>query len=247
MNVFRSFLFLGCLLLGTSVGSEVLEKARGAYAKEAYEEVVVLLRPLLGGDAPESEYARQMAASAYQRMGETHFQNGRISSSIECFDEVIALFPEQGPQHWQRGISLYYANRFEDGANQFLSHQTVNPQDVENAVWHFLCAVRTPDGTLEKARNALIPITQDTRIPMKEIHALFAGNASVEEVIQAGTEGGDRGQFYKDLYLGLYYEAIGDEERCTHHMVQAATNPTSEHYMGDVARTHLLVRSGTKR
>mgnify|MGYP000446850332 CR=1 FL=1 len=41
----------------------------------------------------------------------------------------------------------------EEGRKLFELHRSVNPQDVENAAWHFLCAARV-DG-LEKARAQL--------------------------------------------------------------------------------------------
>ena len=48
---------------------------------------------------------------------------------------------------WQRGIALYYAGRYQDCREQFESHRTVNPDDVENAAWHFLvCCARRVSG-----------------------------------------------------------------------------------------------------
>src|SRR5205085_5258473 len=146
--------------------------------------------------------------------------------------------PERAPHHWQRGISLYYAGRFEDGVKQFELHQTVNPNDVENAVWHFLCNARATSP--EKARKALIPIENDGRVPMMQIHALFKGDAKPEDVIktaEAGTpsaaELNDR-LFYAHLYLGIYFEAIGENAKAREHILKSVDDYKSEHYMGDV-------------
>jgi hypothetical protein len=76
------------------------------------------------------------------------------------------MVPEQDPHHWQRGLCYYYAEEYEKGKAQFERHQTVNSQDVENAVWHFLCAVRAPGGNLAAAQKELIPIEGDGRIPI---------------------------------------------------------------------------------
>jgi hypothetical protein len=35
---------------------------------------------------------------------------------------------------------------------------------------------------------------------------------------------------------------IGDKEKSLPFIARAASNPTATHYMGDVARTHLLLR-----
>jgi lipoprotein NlpI len=188
---------------------------------------------------------------AYQQRGMDHFRLGHISESIADFDKFIEAVPSQAPEHWQRGISLYYAGRFEDGRKQFELHQTVNPSDVENAVWHFLCVARSvgPD----KARAALIPIEKDSRIPMMEVHRLFAGKAKPDDVLAAAREGApprdelDKRLFYAHLYLGLYFEAVGNATAAREHITKAATDFKADHYMGDVARVHATLLKKTQK
>lgn len=181
------------------------------------------------------------SASAWQARGEAHFKLGKIAESITDFDQFLKLVPEQKPQHWQRGISLYYADRFKDGKEQFEIHQTVNANDVENAVWHFLCAARA-DG-LEKARKGLIPIEGDGRVPMAQVHQLFAGKVKPEAVLAAAnaapahTRAGEP-LFYAHLYLGIYFEAIGDAKQARDYIFKAAERANENGYMGDVARVH---------
>jgi lipoprotein NlpI len=184
-------------------------------------------------------------ASALQQRGEVHFKLGRIKESLADFDKYLESMPQQKPQHWQRGITLYYAEKFSEGRKQFELHQTVNPNDVENAVWHFLCVAR--ESNLEKARAAIIPIKGDTRVPMKEIHSLFAGKLKPEDVLKAAgndqpTTARKEHLFYAHLYLGLYFEAIGDAKTSAEHIKQAAQNHTIAGYMGDVARVHQQLR-----
>lgn len=184
-------------------------------------------------------------AVAWQRRGEAHFRLGHFKESIADFDRFIELLPAQAPQHWQRGIALYYAGRYEDGRKQFELHQTVNSRDVENAVWHFLCVARASGA--EKARAALIPIEGDARVPMAQVHALFGGKAKPEDVLAAAKAGDapsdrlDHQLFYAHLYLGLYFEAIGDIKPAREHIFKAATAFKADHYMGDVARVHAQV------
>ncbi len=182
------------------------------------------------------------------RRGTEHFFAGRIVESLADWDLVVKLVPQRAPHHWQRGISLYYAGRYEDGVAQFETHQTVNPQDVENAVWHFLCAVRAKGGSVKLAREKYIPITRDTRVPMKEIHALFAGTGSPEAVLAAANaDQTDPARLrnhlcYAHLYLGLYYEALGKTKESAEHMEKAAVDFKMDHYMGKVAQVHHKVR-----
>lgn len=175
----------------------------------------------------------------YLLRGSARFKDGRIDDSIEDFDRVVALDPSQDPYLWQRGISYYYAGRLADCRGQFERHRLVNPSDVENAVWHLLC-VAAEDG-LEAAQESMLPVGPDPRRPMKEIDALFRGKGSVAEVEAAVREEGPGARFYADLYLGLYYELVGEEEKAAASIERAASLP-NRGYMVEVARVHRQLR-----
>jgi lipoprotein NlpI len=49
---------------------------------------------------------------------------------------------------------------------------------------------------------------------------------------------------YAHLYLGLYFEALGDAVKAREHIRQAAGPFRMNHYMGKVAVMHELIRSG---
>jgi lipoprotein NlpI len=177
--------------------------------------------------------------------GVNAFFEARIDDSAKAFDEVVKAVPQAKPQLWQRGLTLYYAKRYQDGREQFEVHQTANSNDVENAAWHFICVARL-DG-VDAARKALIPIEGDTRVPMKQVHDLFAGKGSVEAVLAAAGEGDDTPRrrnhlCYAHLYLGLYYEALEQEALAKEHILKAATDYEMDHYMGKTAVTHAKVR-----
>src|SRR5829696_7549167 len=84
------------------------------------------------------------------------FERGRFASAAAAFDELAAMMPNRSAELWQRGIALYYAGRYADCRRQFESHRTVNPDDVENAAWHFLCVAR--EQNVQAARAALLPV-----------------------------------------------------------------------------------------
>lgn len=178
----------------------------------------------------------------FNERGMEQFRLGRVAESVADFDRGLELAPQQKPYHWQRGISLYYAGRYADGVKQFQLHRTVNPNDVENAVWLFLCAAR--ERGVEAAGRDLIPISGDTRVPMMEIYALFGGKgteAGVLAAINAGSPGTreiNRRKFYADLYLGLFAEARGESAKARTLIAQAAQEAPLNDYMGDVARVH---------
>jgi lipoprotein NlpI len=113
----------------------------------------------------------------------------------------------------------------------------VNPDDVENAAWHFLCVARGESA--EQAKRALLPVGPDSRIPMHEIYEMFRGKYTPEQVMRAAGDEIDA-QFYAYLYTGLYYEALGDAERALRQIREAAGDRFSAAgYMHGVARVHL--------
>jgi lipoprotein NlpI len=168
----------------------------------------------------------------------TDFRAGRITESVAGFDTLAKLVPDYAPELWQRGIALYYAGRYKDCRAQFESHRTVNPNDVENAAWHFLCVAR--EESPAKAKAALLPVGPDSRVPMRQVYQMFRGDLTPEDVLKAGGTRPD-GEFYAQLYVGLYFEAIGNNARARDHIAAAAAErfASSGGYMHDVARVHL--------
>jgi lipoprotein NlpI len=175
--------------------------------------------------------------------GMQKFRDNDVPGSLADFDRAAQIEPKAAPQLWQRGISDYYAGKFREGRQQFELHKTVNPDDVENAAWHFLCVARV-DG-LAAARKALLNIdsTRDTRVPMAEIYALYAGRGSKENVQRAAAkEATPEAAMYADLYLGLYFEAAGDKDQSRAFIRKAAAAVVPGNYMHDVAKVHLRQR-----
>jgi hypothetical protein len=114
------------------------------------------------------------------------------------------------------------------------------------------CARRTTasagqrQGEPAKARAALLPVGPDARVPMREVYQMFRGTLTPEQVLSAaGSQ--PVGQFYGQLYAGLYFEALGEKGRALEHIKIAAADRFERHggYMHMVARVHL--RSLTSR
>jgi lipoprotein NlpI len=182
------------------------------------------------------------ASSAYRLRGDEQLKLGEIEKAVDDFNKYIALEPRGEPNMWQRGIALYYAGKFSEARRQFELHQAVNPHDVENGAWQFLCAAR--EKGFEKARENMLSISGDRRVPMDEIYELFRGKATVDDVWKATKKGEplpvemDERRFYAYLYIGLFHEAKGDAEKAYENIKAAATEFRAEHYMGDIARVH---------
>ncbi len=166
------------------------------------------------------------------------FSTGRIAESVAGFDQLARLAPVEAPYLWQRGIALYYAGRYEDCGRQFESHRRVNPDDVENAAWHFLCVARAESP--KAALAAILPVGPDARVPMREIYEMFRGTVGADAIVKAaGTR--PQARFYAHLYIGLYSEAIGDAARARAQIELAAQPQFADAggYMHMVAVVHL--------
>lgn len=180
---------------------------------------------------------------ALDRRGDAYLKFGQFDSAIADYDAMLELKPAFKPEHWRRGIALYYAKKYEDGVKQFEVHKLANPEDVENAVWHYLCNVKVVGR--DKARTQLIAVTKDARVPMAEIQKLFAGQLQPADVLaraeklDVATEAGREARFYAHLYVALWYEAEGNMKKVLEHLRPAVEKYKIGHYMWDVAAVHL--------
>jgi tetratricopeptide (TPR) repeat protein len=177
---------------------------------------------------------------AYIQRGMVNFKLAKIDESIQDFDTAEKLDPRLTPYLWQRGLSFYYADRFEEGAKQFEVDLTVNARDVEETVWRYLCIARQQSAT--EARNSLLAVRNDPRQVMRRVWDLYAGNCTADDVIAAGKIDGRRGLFYSHLYVGLYCEAESDMAGAREYIAKAVEWDIDD-YMWYLARVHLVVRA----
>ena len=182
------------------------------------------------------------AVNLHYVRGRANFCAGRIDKAVADFDRFAELRPAEKPRLWERGIALYYARKFEQGAAQFALYQTFHNNDVENATWRYICMA--PTVGVDKARAELLPIENDRRVPMMQIYALYRGELQPADVLRAVIQGDpdkdqlNERQFYAELYLGLYHEAAGDAALAKEHLTKAVDHKIG-HYMWDVAHVHL--------
>jgi tetratricopeptide (TPR) repeat protein len=203
-------------------------------------------RPDISGLSSDFQHlTRALEADAhnpklYIQRGMTAFRLGDIVASIDDFDRAEHLNPALTPYLWQRGIAYYYAGRFEDGAKQFEIDLTVNGHDVEETVWRYLCQAQVRGA--HTAREALLPVRDDSRPVMRRVYQLFAGTCQIEELIAQYRDAGRLERFYSALYAGLYREAERDMEYARRYISLAADMQVTEDYMGWVAIVHRRLR-----
>lgn len=159
--------------------------------------------------------------SVYEGM--TAFASNKVEESVTIYDSIIRDDPRRTPFLWQRGLSLYYAERYKDGAEQFATDVAVNPNDTEEQIWHLLCLAKTEGvGSLDAARERKLTVGTDRRPVMRLVQKLFLGDGGSErELIDAAESSKVGDKFYASLYLSLYYESMNDEKSSKRWMVNA--------------------------
>jgi lipoprotein NlpI len=181
-------------------------------------------------------------SDAYQARGCLYFKASRFDDSLADFDKHLELRPERRKSHWQRGITCYYAGKFDEGKRQFEVYQDFDSADVENAIWRFMCMVRVAG--LKKAQAEMLKIGDDRRVPMRDIYELYIGKKTPADVLAAAAKGDlkpeqkNRQLFYAHLYLGIWFDLMGDRDAALEHLNKAADDHRIGHYMWDVARVH---------
>jgi lipoprotein NlpI len=212
---------------------ELLQQAARASEQGKSQEAIDRLTKVI-----EKEPKRSLA---YYLRGREQFRLGRIKQSVADFDKAVELDPKSESRQWERGIAYYYAGEYAKGAKQFQDYQSYHSEDVENSAWRYLCVAQI-DG-VEKARDTLLPIQNDPRVPMMPIYSLYQGKIQPEDVLRAARDGTPSKEalntrlFYAHLYIGLWYEASGDKEKAREHILEADKHRIG-HYMWDVAHVH---------
>lgn len=200
------------------------------------------------GDFSRALELEPRGAEIYQLRGIERFKLGQFDESIADFNRFLKFVPKQEAYHWHRGIAYYFAGRFADAQKQFEMRQAAGTNTAENALWHFLSVARASG--LEKARASMFPAPDESMLVMRKLQDCYLGKVKPEELMasaQANYSSSAQLQlqmFFANLYLGLYYEASGDEKKALVHMTEASGQYKLENFMGEVAaiKTRLLTQ-----
>nr|XP_043618866.1 uncharacterized protein LOC122590755 [Erigeron canadensis] len=171
-------------------------------------------------------------------------KEGDVAGSVREFDNAIKLDPRQKAYLWQRGLSLYYLDRFEEGAEQFRIDVAQNPNDTEESIWCFLCEAQQYGAS--EARKRFLEVGRDPRPVMREAYNMFKDGGDPEKLVSMFTQGRESDYFYASLYAGLYYESQNEAEKAKVHLVNSCKSPygeRSDDYMASLAKVHCICRN----
>ena len=139
------------------------------------------------------------------QQGMAAFRDYNVPASLSYFNKADAD-GSMRPYLWQRGISYYYLDQFQEGSEQFRVDVSANPLDVEEIVWDIACLARMDErsGFPPEKRMALPEGKKDRRRIMSTVYSLFRGDGATEyDLRKAGHDGNISDEFYSLFYLGL--------------------------------------------
>nr|DAD38152.1 TPA_asm: hypothetical protein HUJ06_008793 [Nelumbo nucifera] len=221
------------------------------WSKMQYEKTLVpvlsrrLFLPSVSGiwDALTGGNSASEAVASIRR-GMELFRQGDVAASLIEFDRAIELDSRQRAYLWQRGLSLYYLDRFEEGAEQFRLDVALNPNDTEESIWCFLCEAQLYG--VDEARKRFLEVGRDPRPVMREAYNMFRDGGDPEKLVSAFSNAQGHEYFYASLYAGLYYESQNNPDAAKPHLLAACQSPyglRSNDYMASLAKVHRLCRN----
>lgn len=179
------------------------------------------------------------------RSGMQKFDSGNVQGSLQDFDAALIAQPSIRPYLWQRGLSLYYTEDFEEGARQFRDDVAVNPNDTEEAIWCYLCEAKLLNSPSE-ARKRFLKVGRDSRPVMRAAEEAFRTGCTTDIIAAAaGRDTQGHAAFYSLLYIALWYEAEGEQSAAKEAMLRAVETEYAEgsgDYMASLAKVHCKLR-----
>ena len=184
--------------------------------------------------------------------GQTALLKGQFEKAQWALDGALYLHssnPGKGnPSLWQRGLSCFYSGHYQEGVRQFEHDMSVNGNDVEEVVWHFLC--RCCICGYQKAHSdgflALSGDYTSTVVPMQQVLELYKGTGSVQEVLTSATSSdGSMVTSYNDtnalayahFYIGIYHEMRKEISVAKKHF-KAAAELKNPDFIGRLMQMH---------
>ncbi|CAI7780809.1 unnamed protein product [Closterium sp. NIES-53] len=187
---------------------------------------------------------REKAGRDAIRRGMQLFIENEVEASLAEFEAALELDPAQIPYLWQRGLSLFYLNRFAEASQQFRACIAANSRDAEESIWCFVSEARA--NGVDSARESMPEVPRDPGKVLRAAYDMFKTGADPLLVLAAaGDDEGGSSAFYARLYVGLFFEIMGDEATSRKYIQSAAAIEyacRSSDYMAAVARVHCLRR-----
>ena len=143
-------------------------------------------------------------ADAYNFIGIYYTQEGQFESAYEAFDAVLELSPEYDYAYLNRGIALYYGERYELAVADMQSFYALDPKDGYRALWLYL----TQSAQDPEQAKANLASSQPELVPNAWSSVLvdyYLGKKSRKEVFAAAKMGLSHPNEYAERLCEAYF------------------------------------------
>ncbi len=147
-------------------------------------------------------------ADAYNFVGIHHTLNGDYESAFEAFDSALELDPKYQYAYLNRGIALQYDDKLDLAIQDFITFQSLQPNDPYRALWRFF-AEFAKDPQAAKAALQQSQAGLDPQVWATQVVAFYLGQISIDELSAIAAEASDPKQLAEQLcelyfYLGKW-------------------------------------------
>ncbi|WP_245942579.1 lipoprotein NlpI [Candidatus Colwellia aromaticivorans] len=170
------------------------------------------LRSLARLDFSHALQLEPTLTDAYNFLGIHLTQLKEFSQAYEKFDSVLELSPEHEYAHLNRGIALYYGDRPELAAQDFINFHYKQSDDPYRLLWLYLAEYEV-DSVLAKKNLKQRAELVDDRTWAKQVIYLFLGSISQKEFVSELTMNISSNKALTDrlceayFYLGKYNQS----------------------------------------
>ncbi|WP_434926885.1 lipoprotein NlpI [Shewanella sp. HL-SH4] len=169
-------------------------------------------------------------ADAYNFLGIYYTQEGEFESAYEAFDGVLELAPEYDYAYLNRGIALFYGERYELAVKDMMTFYQRDPNDGYRSLWLYLMSSQID------AKAALVALgTQRGQLEDKAWSSVlvdyYLGKLTKKQLFAAAKVGLNQPKEYAErlceayFYLGKRAEELGlYQEAANYYRLTLATN-----------------------
>lgn len=213
-----------------SLVSLVLLTSAAVGAQHDYEERLAETHDAVAADPSDPD--------AYNQRGQAYFLLDRMDEAIADFDQEIKLDADREEDHWQRGVSQYFAGRYADCEKQFETILKAKRGNPETSLWHFACVAKQRG--FRAAQKAYRYGGWSQSATLYHMTRLYLGLDPVYKVMAAmtSTVSTQTSCFYGNLYLAIYYDIREKGTLAARHMDKAVHTCHGGDYMDDIARLY---------
>ncbi|MFC3186486.1 lipoprotein NlpI [Shewanella intestini] len=151
-------------------------------------------------------------ADAYNFIGIYYTQEGDFDSAYESFDGVLELSPNYDYAYLNRGIALFYGERYELAIQDMQTFYDLDPSDGYRALWLYLTSVGSDEVKATSRLNAQRSKLNDNAWSTKLVD-FYLGKVTKEQIFAAAKVNLSNPREYAERLCEAYFYIAKQADR----------------------------------